>query len=85
MVSARLPGAPSEDSLRSSGFSQSLSFRKGEWEKSAKKVTVCAGVSLSLVCISGPVSCACCADNQCLSSAGSVQQEQGPGLANIIP
>lgn len=24
----------------------------------------------------GLVSCACCADNQCLSSAGSVQQEQ---------
>ncbi|KAF4092664.1 hypothetical protein AMELA_G00023650 [Ameiurus melas] len=61
------------------------SFRKGEWEKVQRKVTVCAGVPLSLVCISGLVSCACSADNQCLSSAGSVQQEQGPGLANITP
>lgn len=28
----------------------------------------------------GSVSCACCADNQCVTSAGSVQQEQGTGL-----
>lgn len=31
----------------------------------------------------GSVSCACCADNQCVTLAGSVQQEQGTGL-NIL-
>lgn len=40
-------------------------------------------VSLSLLSISGLVSCACCADNQWIAAAGSVQQEQGPGLLSV--
>lgn len=54
----------------------------------------CAFVWLSCLCVcvclsaptphpsppAGSVSCACCADNQCVTSAGSVQQEQGTGL-----
>jgi len=53
--------------------------------------SVCAGLSLSLslsLCvsvsvISGLVSCACCADNQWMAAAGSVQQEQEPGLLSV--
>ncbi len=54
---------------------------------------VCAFIRLSCTCVcltrppppfltppAGSVSCACCADNQCVTSAGSVQQEQGTGL-----
>lgn len=51
-------------------------------------VSVCA---VLCVCVwpppftlpAGSVSCACCADNQCVTLAGSVQQEQGTGL-NIL-
>lgn len=34
--------------------------------------------------LAGSVSCACCADNQCVTLAGSVQQEQGTGLISIL-
>lgn len=41
-------------------------------------IQVCVGPCLCL-CPAELVSRACCADNQCVTSAGSVQQEQGPG------
>ncbi len=40
-------------------------------------------VWLVSVCVSGLVSCACCADNQWMAVAGSVQQEQGSGLLSV--
>lgn len=52
------------------------------------RVCVCARASLCLSVYphpsppAGSVSCACCADNQCVTSAGSVQQEQGTGLVS---
>lgn len=38
---------------------------------------------VSVFSLSGLVSCACCADNQWTTAAGSVQQEQGSGLLSV--